>query len=202
MFLVILLLFTSGSGHPLETIARDQHDRVGDVPPAPVIGDERVHFEYANSTLFGSNQQQANTNGTGGDVAFPSESTDNLSTKYSSSEPSIGFPEDDQTTPLNRAVTASFETLTSPWSTATIGTTRKSIVTFPLSSNQTGDSDEAEIETYKTTTLEPSVELFMPSKPLREPDSILIPSIDATGKPLCLSNPSDTFCESVPEYPK
>lgn len=31
---------------------------------------------------------------------------------------------------------------------------------------------------------------------------VLIPDLDAEGNPLCLSSPSDTFCESVPDYPR
>jgi hypothetical protein len=74
------------------------------------------------------------------------------------------------------------------------------MIIFPLSSNQTVESDDVEFS--DTTTQEPSVEVFTSSKPLREPNGILIPSIDAAGRPLCLSDPSDTFCENVSDYPK
>lgn len=32
--------------------------------------------------------------------------------------------------------------------------------------------------------------------------AVLLPDLDSQGKPQCLSHPSDTFCESVNNYPK
>lgn len=31
---------------------------------------------------------------------------------------------------------------------------------------------------------------------------LLVPDLDTSGNPTCLSNPSDTFCESVQNYPR
>lgn len=197
----IIIFANSGSGHPLEHVDRDQqHDRVGDVPA--VIHDGRVHFEYANSTY----NQQANIAGSSvAGIAFPSESTNTFTTEHSRSEPSIDFPDDTDELESNGtvAVNADLQNSSRPPGSSD---TRKPIVTFPSSSwnhSEKGDDEvEMEISTTSSTTPESSFELYMPTRPLREPDGILIPSIDAAGKPLCLRDPSDTFCESVSDYPK
>ena len=54
--------------------------------------------------------------------------------------------------------------------------------------------------TTTTTTTPIPIELNFQLKPQRP--NILLPKLEQTGRPSCLTTPDDTFCENVDNYPK
>lgn len=168
-------------------------DRVGD--GASVLIDDGQAPDHAHNTSAATSQA--------GGLIFPdAETSTSRSDKYAaniaqSGGPVLGFPRQTQEAHSSALAFPPKDEDDDVNASPTDATSPPPPLVYPnVSSALPVELDEPE----PTSSPAPNVTTTM--RPLREPESLLIPTTDATGKPLCLSSPSDTFCEAVKDYPK
>ncbi|KAI1291913.1 Protein spaetzle [Halotydeus destructor] len=171
----LVLCLYSSNGHPVEQQSvRD--DRVGD-GQVPIIYDETPSAD-ASSIAEQSNKSQQ--------FIYPESSDGQTSANYVSKqlERNVDFPDDVEKTSLPLEMTTQRDE-------ALTGANESEPCTTTV--DQDGAIQYApHVDNITSTT----------SRPFREPENLLLPSMDSTGKPECLRSPTDTYCETVPNYPK
>lgn len=191
MVCIFFRLTSLVDGIPLESV---RGDRVGD--GGAVIEDSSSRIHYVNTTRDSSRLVYP-TDGDGNQQ----HTADNYVSRHRPSHESL---------PLDYPTTSYTDALTFPSSTSS------SFAVYDVDSSDTSGTEAAsdtlptdrpkfylpETTTNNASTVLPFVSATTTEKPLRDRNSILIPSTDQLGRPSCLLNPTDTYCEAVSNYPK